>query len=120
MPSPMHGGNVKFAHKPKNTKKSLGKLLYFLKPYLFAIIIALVFAVSSTVINIIAPRKIGDMTSLVTEGLFLPTGIDFAEVGKIGILLVILYAISAVLGYVQGWIMTTATQRAEVLDTGMR
>ncbi len=112
MPSPMHGGNIKFAHKPKNTKKSLGKLLYFLKPYLFAIIIALVFAVSSTVINIIAPRKIGDMTSLVTEGLFLPTGIDFAEVGKIGILLVILYAISAVLGYVQGWIMTTATQRA--------
>ncbi len=112
MPSPMHGGNVKFAQKPKNTKKSLGKLLYFLKPYLFAIIIALVFAVSSTVINIIAPRKIGDMTSLVTEGLFLPTGIDFAEVGKIGILLVILYAISAVLGYVQGWIMTTATQRA--------
>ncbi len=112
MPSPMHGGNVKFAQKPKNTKKSLGKLLYFLKPYLFAIIIALVFAVSSTVINIIAPRKIGDMISLVTEGLFLPTGIDFAEVGKIGILLVILYAISAVLGYVQGWIMTTATQRA--------
>ena len=112
MPSPMHGGNVKFAHKPKNTKKSLGKLLYFLKPYLFAIIIALVFAVSSTVINIIAPRKIGDMTALVTEGLFLSTGIDFAEVGKIGILLVILYAISAVLGYVQGWIMTTATQRA--------
>ena len=42
----------------------------------------------------------------------MPTGIDFAEVGKIGILLVILYAISAVLGYVQGWIMTTATQRA--------
>ena len=112
MPSPMNGGNVNFAQKPKNTKKSLGKLLYFLKPYLFAIIIALVFAVSSTVINIIAPRKIGDMISLVTEGLFLPTGIDFAEVGKIGILLVILYAISAVLGYVQGWIMTTATQRA--------
>ena len=49
MPSPMHGGNVKFAHKPKNTKKSLGKLLYFLKPYLFAIIIALVFAVSSKI-----------------------------------------------------------------------
>lgn len=98
--------------KAQNFGKSMGKLISFLKPYLLATIVALLFAVASTVFNIIAPDLIGQITTIITEGLFLPTGIDLVEIGKIGVTLVVMYGCCALFGYIQGWIMTTVTQRA--------
>ena len=98
--------------KAQNFGKSLGKLLAFIKPYLFATIVALLFAVASTVFNIISPDLIGQITTVITEGLFLPTGIDLDKIAKIAITLVVMYGCCAVFGYVQGWIMTTVTQKA--------
>ncbi len=103
------------AHKslPKahNFGKSIGKLLAFIKPFLIAIGIALLFAIASTVFNIVAPDLIGQITTIVTEGLFLPTGIDLEAIAKIGVTLIVMYGCCAVFGYVQGWIMATVTQR---------
>ena len=98
--------------KAQNFGKSLGKLLVFIKPYLFATIVALLFAIASTVFNIISPDLIGQITTIITEGLFLPTGIDLGAIAKIGTTLIIMYGCCAVFGYVQGWIMTTVTQKA--------
>ncbi|MBE5749023.1 MAG: ABC transporter ATP-binding protein [Clostridiales bacterium] len=98
--------------KAQNFGKSLGKLLVFIKPYLFATIVALLFAIASTVFNIISPDLIGQITTIITEGLFLPTGIDLDKIAKIAITLVVMYGCCAVFGYVQGWIMTTVTQKA--------
>lgn len=111
---PNHGPaqQMKFAEKPRSMKKSVGKLARFLKPYFFAIIVALLFAVGSTVFNIIAPEKIGDITSLITTGIYAPSGIDLAAIGQIATTLIIMYACCALLNYMQGWIMTTVTQRA--------
>lgn len=107
-----HNQMHKSLPKAQNFGKSMGKLLSFLKPYLLATIVALLFAVASTVFNIISPDLIGQITTIVTEGLFLPTGIDLEAIAKIGITLIIMYSCCAVFGYVQGWIMTTVTQKA--------
>lgn len=106
-PNQMH----KSLPKAQNFGKSLGKLIGFLKPYLLATVVALLFAVASTVFNIIAPDLIGQITTIVTEGLFLPTGIDLDAIAKIGVTLIVMYGCCAVFGYIQGWIMTTVTQR---------
>ena len=106
-PNQMH----KSLPKAQNFGKSMGKLIGFLKPYLLATVVALLFAVASTVFNIIAPDLIGQITTIVTEGLFLPTGIDLGAIAKIGVTLIVMYGCCAVFGYIQGWIMTTVTQR---------
>ena len=106
-PNQMH----KSLPKAQNFGKSMGKLIGFLKPYLLATVVALLFAVASTVFNIIAPDLIGQITTIVTEGLFLPTGIDLDAIAKIGVTLIVMYGCCAVFGYIQGWIMTTVTQR---------
>lgn len=112
MPNSMHGGNVKFADKPKQMKKPFAKLMRFLKPYMLAILLALIFAIGSTVVNIIAPDLIGDITNIIAAGIISPEGIDLAEIAKIGLTLAIMYGACAVSGYAAGWIMTTVTQRA--------
>ena len=106
------GGNVQYAERPRSMKKSFGKLALFLKPYLIPMIVALLCAVAATVFNIISPDRIGRITALITEGLMSPDGIDLAQIGQIGLSLVIMYGCCAVFGYAQGWIMTTITQRA--------
>ena len=110
MPKPNHHGHMPLV-KPQNFGKSIGKLIGFLKPYLVATIFALLFAIVSTIFNIVSPDIIGQMTTLVTEGLFLPTGIDFVQLGKFAVTLIVMYSCCALFGYAQGWIMTTVTQR---------
>jgi len=95
--------------KPKNFKKPWGKLIAYCKPYLPAIIFALVLAVVGTIFTIIGPNKLSEITDLITEGI---TGeIDIAAIGKIGMLLAILYGLSFIFNYIQAFIMATITQR---------
>ena len=108
---PMHG-NVRLVSKPKNFKKSMGKLAKFLSPYALGLFVALVFAIASTVFSIMAPDKIGEMTSLVAVGIYSPNGIDLVQIGEIAIVLVVMYSCCALFGYFQGWIMTGITQSA--------
>ena len=106
-----HHAQYKSLPKAKNFGKSIGKLMGFIKPYLLATIVALLFAIASTVFNIISPDIIGQITTVISEGLFLPTGIDLDKIAKLGITLIVMYSCCSVFGYIQGWIMTTVTQR---------
>ncbi|WP_285399908.1 ABC transporter ATP-binding protein [Lysinibacillus sp. fls2-241-R2A-57] len=103
------GHMVAPGEKPKNFKKPWGKLIAYCKPYLPAIIFALVLAVVGTIFTIIGPDKLSEITDLITEGI---TGeIDIAAIGKIGLLLAILYGLSFIFNYIQAFIMATITQR---------
>ncbi|MBQ3566942.1 MAG: ABC transporter ATP-binding protein [Oscillospiraceae bacterium] len=95
--------------KPKDMKKSFASLVSYSKAYVPAVVAALVLAVVGTVFSIIGPNKLKDLTNLVTEGFM--TGIDMPAVEKIAYTLVILYGLSSIFSYVQGFIMTTVTNR---------
>ena len=74
-------------------------------------IVVFIFAVASAVFSIIGPKLMGNATTVLFEGVMgqisgSGEGIDFVRIGQILIMLVILYGISALFGYIQGYIMT--------------
>ena len=92
--------------------ESIGKFIKYLKPYYFWLILAIIFAVGGTICSIIGPNQIGEMTNIIQDAVYAGTAIDLEAIARIGILLVVLYAISSVLSYLQGLIMTEVVQRS--------
>ena len=104
--------------KSKDFKGTWIKLIRYCKSYIPVIIVALVAAAVGTVLQIIGPDKIKDMTNEIAKGLpALVNGqpvfasIDLHAVVSIACLLVFFYAGSAVLSFAQSYIMATVTQR---------
>jgi ABC-type multidrug transport system, ATPase and permease components len=96
--------------KAKDFKKTIRTLASYLKPYKATMLIVIFFALFSTVFSIIGPKLLGKVTTKLAEGLFAwyaQTGLltDFQYIGRIIIILIILYIISAVCSYVQGYMM---------------
>ena len=92
----------------KTDPKALGKILKYCRRYLPAIILALVFAVGSSVASIIGPERISDLMDEIVGGIV--TGVDIEAFEKICFSLLIIYAAGAVLGYGQQFITATVTQ----------
>lgn len=102
-------GHMAPGEKPKNFKKPWAKLIAYCKPYLPAIIFALVLAVVGTIFTIIGPNKLSEITDLIMDGM--AGEIDITAIGKIGLFLAILYGLSFIFNYIQAFIMATITQR---------
>ncbi|WP_373370289.1 ABC transporter ATP-binding protein [Irregularibacter muris] len=113
---PMGGMGGKF-EKPKDFKGTFAKLLQYLKPYRIKLIIVMIFAAGSTVFSIIGPKILGKATTRIFEGLVSKVagvangGIDFQYISNILLLLLGLYAISALFSYIQGFIVTGVSQK---------
>jgi len=108
----MHGPGrrgMNSSEKAKDFKKSMLDLINYSKEYLLPVIISVILAMVSSVLSIIGPDKLKDITNLITKGLF--TGIDMVEVKKVVLILLIIYIVSAVFGYVQHYIMATITNK---------
>ncbi len=100
------------AHSGEKAKDLIGtwkKLLRYCKKYGAALAIAILCAIAGTVLTLIGPDKLSEMTELITQGIM--KGIDMNAVATIGITLVCFYAAGYLLSAVQGWIMATVTQR---------
>ena len=96
--------------KAKDFKGTMGKLFGYLKRFLPGIILVLLCAAASTVFAIFGPKILGQATTRLFEGLVAMLtgsgGIDFGAIGQILIFLACLYLLSALLSYVQGWVMS--------------
>ncbi len=110
-----HGGRMMPGEKPKDLKKSIGKLIKYLGRYWHAIIAVMIFAACSTVFAVVGPKIMGKATTKLAEGLIAKvsgTGsIDFTYIGKILLITLGIYCISAILNFLQGIIMTGITQK---------
>jgi len=111
------GGPMGVAEKAKDFKGTWIKLINYCNRYMPAIVISLVIAAAGTVLTIIGPNQIGKMTNEIQKVIapLMASGqmadVDLSAISQIGILLVILYSASAVLNFVQGYIMATITQK---------
>ncbi len=94
--------------KAKDFSGTTGKLVSYGGKYVPFVIISLICAVISTVLTLIGPDKLSDMTDEITKGII--TGIDMDAVKKIGITLICFYAVSYLTSVIQGWIMANVTQ----------
>jgi len=107
--------NKKNNHEPhkgkgekKDFKKTWGKLIEYGKKYIPAIILAFVLSIIGTIITVISPDRVSEITDLITQGLV--TGINIEKITQIATLLLTLYVISFIFSYLQGFIMSTVTQ----------
>ncbi|NHJ86686.1 MAG: ABC transporter ATP-binding protein, partial [Asgard group archaeon] len=95
--------------KPSDFQGTVRKLLNYMGRYKIVAIIGIIFAIFSTTATIFGPKILGMATTKLFEGLiaqFSGTGsIDFGYIGFIVILTVVLYVISLIFGFIQGWIM---------------
>lgn len=102
--------------KAKDLGGTLKKLLAYLKPYHFKICMVMLFAVCSTVFNIIGPKVLAKATDKLSEGIMAKVantgGIDFNYIVKILLILVVLYAASSLFSYIMSWIISGVSQDA--------
>ncbi|HCJ93704.1 MAG TPA: multidrug ABC transporter ATP-binding protein [Sphaerochaeta sp.] len=101
--------------KAKDFSGTVKKLAKRISPYTFAVVIVVLFALGATVFTIVGPKILGTATTTIFEGITEKLaggdGIDFARIGRILSTLVVLYVLSALFMFSQGFIMSTVTQR---------
>ncbi len=109
-PHMMHGPGMRgMAEKPKDFRGTWKKLIKYCKPFIAVVIIALLASAAGSVLQIIGPDKLSDITDIIVEGIM--TSIDMDAVISIAALLGIFYASSAVFNFIQSFIMAGVTQK---------
>ena len=114
MPGPRR--NPAAVDKPKNFKKTTKKLISsYLAKYKIALLVVFIFAIGSTIFTIVGPKILGNATTEIFNGLLSKlsggTGIDFGKVATIAITLLVLYIASAIFAFIQGFTMTSVSQK---------
>ncbi|MCB6616232.1 ABC transporter ATP-binding protein [Ruminococcus sp. 210702-SL.1.03] len=94
-------------NKDGGIRTAVPRLSEYLHGDIGVVILALVLAALSAVMTIIGPNKIGDMATIMSDGLL--GGIDLGKIAKIGIFLAAIYLLSALFGFVQHYIMAVVT-----------
>ena len=104
-----HGGHMS-AEKAKDFKTAMKRLLNYMKRYRLQLAVMMIFAVGSTIFNIVGPKVLGKATTELYEGLVSKisggAGIDFGKIGEILLFALGLYLISSAFSFIQGFIMT--------------
>ena len=106
----MRGGE-----KAKDFKGTIGKLFRYIGKYKAAVVVVAIFAIGSTIFNVVCPKVLGKATTALSEGIMNKItgngGIDFTYIGKILLFCLGLYVLSVTFSFVQGFIMTGITQK---------
>ena len=109
-----HGG-MGAGEKAKDFKGTIKKLSKYLSAYKIGLIFVLLFAIGSTIFNIVGPKILGKATTEIFIGLVGKvsggTGINFGKIAEILIFLMCLYVLSAVFSFIQGYVMTGISQK---------
>ena len=109
---PMGGGPMAMmkGEKARDFKGTMIKLLHYLGSYKAAILVVMIFAVASTIFSIAGPKILGKATTKLFEGVMAQIAgngsIDFGYIGQIILITLVLYLISALFSYIQGWVMS--------------
>ncbi len=106
--------------KAKDFRGTLFRLMRYLKPHRWKFFTVFVFAILSTVFNIIGPKLMGQATTTIFKGMVAKftaarlhqpiPGLDFGALGHIVLLLIGLYLVSALFAYIQQYIMAGVAQ----------
>ena len=114
-PGPGGPGGPMMGEKAKDFKGTVGKLLTYMGVYKIALLFVAIFSIVSTILSIQGPKILGGATDELFNGLIAKIqgtgGIDYDALADILIKLVVIYAVSAILSLLMGFIMTHITQK---------
>ncbi|MDE5931727.1 MAG: ABC transporter ATP-binding protein/permease [Lachnospiraceae bacterium] len=109
------GGGMMPGEKAKNFSGTIKKLFGYMGAYKYGLMAVAVFAIGSTVFNIIGPKVLSKAITELFNGLmaklYRTGGINFDRIGEILLSLLGLYVVSALLSLFQGWVMTGISQK---------
>ena len=93
----------------ENKKSSLfSQVKPYIKGFQFPLLVAFVGAMLSSVITVYGPVKLKEITNLITEGM--RSRIDLKAISNIALFLAVLYAVGALLNYMQSFIISSVVQ----------
>ncbi|AIQ14905.1 ABC transporter ATP-binding protein [Paenibacillus durus] len=110
------GGMMLPPEKARDFKKTLRRLIGYLRPKQIQLLVVLITAILSTVFSIYSPKVMGWVTTELFKGAIammkgVPgAAIDFGYINEMLLLLAGLYLLSAVFGYVQQYVMAGVAQ----------
>lgn len=97
--------------KPKNFRRSFRRLVGYLAPYRFSLVMVFLAAAMSTAFTIFSPVIIGTITTHLFDAFTFSTAIDFTYVTRILLILTGIYALSALFTYFQQFIVAGIAQK---------
>ena len=101
--------------KPMDFKGTIRKVWNYLAPFRVHLIVVAIFAIASTLFNVIGPKVLSLATTELFEGsaarLAGTGGIDFNRIASILVLTLTLYIVSSFCGFIQAWIMAGVSQK---------
>lgn len=110
-----HGGHMG-GEKAENFSKAMKQLTAYMSRYKFRLLLMFIFAIGSTIFNIVGPKILGRATTEIFNGLTAKIsgtgGIDFGKIAGILVGLLFIYGCSSVFGAIQGFIMTGVSNDA--------
>ena len=109
------GGRMMPGEKARDFRGTILRLLAYIGKYKAAVGVVMLFAMAGTLFSVLGPKILGNATTELFNGLVAKVqgtgGIDFDKIGRILLLLLGLYLVSAAFSFLQGWIMTGITQK---------
>lgn len=109
------GKSVSSGAKAKDFKGTFIKLGKYLSKYKLKLFLVVLFAILSTLFNIVGPKILGQATTKIYEGVMSTfvggSGIDFAAIAQILLSLLFIYILSSVFAYIQGFIMSGVSMK---------
>ncbi|SHF22700.1 ATP-binding cassette, subfamily B [Caldanaerobius fijiensis DSM 17918] len=110
------GGMMRVGEKARDFKGTMKKLIRYLNAYKLSIIAVFIFAAASATFSIVGPKILSKAITKIFEGVMSKitgtgSGIDFDYIGRIVLILLGLYLLSALFGYLQGWIMSGVSMK---------
>lgn len=96
--------------KSKDMKQAYIRLWAYMRKYKKGIVIGSILAIAGSILNLIGPNKLSDVTDLITKGLY-GGSINVDKIVSICTVLAVLYGIGFILNFAQGQIMAIISQR---------
>ena len=96
-------------HKTKQKSSLWSQLSPYLKGFRLFFVIAILFSIVSSVITVIGPDKLKEITDTITKGM--GGTIDIDKIASIALTLAILYGVGALVSYSSNFIISTLIQQ---------
>ena len=102
--------------KAKDFKGAIKRLFKELKPFRILIITALILAALGSILSLVAPNKLSELTDTISAGLIVTKDapepfMDMDTIKEIALFLAILYVVSALFTYIQSLAMTDVANK---------
>ena len=98
----MNRNKISSPNKAKNFKKSFKDLFKRLWVYKYALLVAVIFAILAAVLNVLGPNYLNHLMTM----LFDTNGFEVSDVTKMELIILSMYLLASILGYIQGYIMS--------------